>query len=415
MVLIHLRHSAIAVLLLYMFHIVRNISSAYFFLLGASLLFFSFYFIVNIRKIKFQSIFFIIYFSWFFASLISIITINDLSDVFIGLTRFWTAIPLIFVAIVLSTQSIETPVKIMSVFFGVAALFYPWQYSFGAIEWFADSSERAGGERFASLVGSLTAYGVNLSFPLLGTLIYFKGVKRTALFCLIVMGALLSLQKAAIVNVFIVLLGACYLGTLKITTLVYISLIFTSIISSILYYDPKDGALGILSNQILGLLTSDIDISGDVTLWESVLERITTLPAEAIGYYSNEFLMITGVGVVGGAGALGYPDVPMAHNGLVEIYLIFGLFFGSFISLFLIYFLFISISGLKFRKNIHNIELRFLYFTYILWFFNYLFSGGALFHPIGSAIVWLVISRIIFLRKANASRKIYKIHASTAT
>src|SRR5690606_15148779 len=77
----------------------------------------------------------------------------------------------------------------------------------GPVWWFAEASQREGLTRYASLVGSLTAYGVYGSFAL--PIIYFlcrnKYLKVAGLI-FVVAGLLVTLQKAAIANLVIFLL-----------------------------------------------------------------------------------------------------------------------------------------------------------------------------------------------------------------
>lgn len=389
----NLQYAARGVLTLYLFHLVRNITPVYFLVLGALLGVLLGLVAYCGRKVRFDFLVFVVFFFWIYASFITLFQSEAYGDSAVGLFRFWVSVPLVIVGMVCSMAPIRIPMRLVSLFFGFAALTFLWQYAFGAIYWFAESSERAGGDRFASLAGSLTAYGVFLGVPALAALVYFRGVSRLFLFGLLTMGAILSLQKAALANVSIALLAAVWLGVVRVRTFVGAVAMAMLVGVVILSVAPQEGVLGIVSRQSIGVLSSNSEITGDVSFIESVIDRLTDLPSEALAFYSPESLVL-GVGVFGGAGALGYPDLPMAHNGLVEILLIFGLLFGWILIVFLIGLSIWSLVSLRKRSQVIGTEIGFLYAAYVIWFVNYVFSGGGLFHPIGASLLWLVVFRI---------------------
>ena len=49
------------------------------------------------------------------------------------------------------------------------------------------------------------------------------------------------------------------------------------------------------------------------------------------------------------------------------------------------------------EKKIAGYKLGFLCSAFIIWFVNYVFSGGGLFHPVGAALFWLVVFRFLYL------------------
>ncbi|HFF2065219.1 TPA: hypothetical protein ACGBF3_005917, partial [Pseudomonas aeruginosa] len=103
-------------------------------------------------------------------------------------------------------------------------------------------------------------------------------------------------------------------------------------------------------------------------------------------------------GVFGGGGVLGYAQYPMAHNGIVELLCIYGFIFGGLAVLLLLLLFVYSVFLLVFRRRkIACTELGFLCSAFIIWFVNYVFSGGGLFHPVGAALFWLVVFRFLYL------------------
>lgn len=380
---------ALLVLVMYLFHIARNLTPFYYLLLGASILIFFVLAVCNSRRVKLDPLAFFILLLWLYASVLSVIGSEVYGDPLVGLIRLWTTIPLVFVALAVARGYAVVAAKAIALFFALAALSFVWQYMFGAVDWFAESSERAGGTRFASLAGSLTAYGTLVGFPVLVAVVYFSGVWRLCLVLLLVLGALMSLQKAAIANVVIALLIGWRLGAVRIQTIVLGGLVACIGFLSLLLFDTQAGD-GIVMRFVIGNITSNSSLSADVSFFDSIIDRVTGLPAQALRFHGNETL-VAGAGVFGGGGTLGYPEIPMAHNGLIEILAIFGYFVGGVVVIALISLLVFSVVSLMRRPSVAKPELGFISGSYFIWFLNYLFSGGGLFHPIGAAILWLII------------------------
>ncbi|MEN1592873.1 hypothetical protein AAIH63_34090, partial [Pseudomonas aeruginosa] len=89
---------------------------------------------------------------------------------------------------------------------------------------------------------------------------------------------------------------------------------------------------------------------------------------------------------------------PMAHNGIVELLCIYGFIFGGLAVLLLLLLFVYSVFLLVFRRRkTACTELGFLCSAFIIWFVNYVFSGGGLFHPVGAALFWLVVFRFLYI------------------
>lgn len=88
----------------------------------------------------------------------------------------------------------------------------------------------------------------------------------------------------------------------------------------------------------------------------------------------------------------------MAHNGIVELLCIYGFIFGGLAVLLLLLLFVYSVFLLVFRRRkTACTELGFLCSAFIIWFVNYVFSGGGLFHPVGAALFWLVVFRFLYI------------------
>ncbi|EOT7836353.1 hypothetical protein ACNH7Y_000795 [Pseudomonas aeruginosa] len=391
------RSVALVLLSVFLFHILRNLSGAYYLVLAGFCGLFFLLFINNWRDIKYSALGIFVIFFWTYASLVSMLWFDLYGDYSIGIFRLWASLPLLFVAMVLARENLKVPMQLISFFFSLAALSFLWQYAFGPIEWFAEASERAGGARFASLVGSLTAYGAMVGVPALASLFYLKGWTRVVCFFLLCLGAMLSLQKAALANILIVLFFAYWLNLIKKTYLFFTFLLAGLGLSVFFLADFGTGSLETVHRLVVGLLTSDSSVSQDVPFFESIFDRVTALPSEALSFYGSEILVL-GAGVFGGGGGLGYAQYPMAHNGIVELLCIYGFILGGLAVLLLLLLFVYSVFLLVFRRRkIACIELGFLCSAFIIWFVNYVFSGGGLFHPVGAALFWLVVFRFLYL------------------
>ncbi|WP_179196097.1 hypothetical protein [Pseudomonas aeruginosa] len=391
------RSVALVLLFVFLFHILRNLSGAYYLVLAGFCGLFFLLFINNWRDIKYSALGIFVIFFWTYASLVSVLWFDLYGDYSIGIFRLWASLPLLFVAMVLARDNLKVPMQLISFFFSLAALSFLWQYVFGPIEWFAEASERAGGARFASLVGSLTAYGVMVGVPALASLFYLKGLARVVCFFLLCLGAMLSLQKAALANIVIVLFFAYWLKLIKKTYLFFTFLLAGLGLSVFFLADFGAGSLETVHRLIVGLLTSDSSVSQDVPFFESIFDRVTALPLETLSFYGSEILVL-GAGVFGGGGVLGYAQYPMAHNGIVELLCIYGFIFGGLAVLLLLLLFVYSVFLLVFRRRkTACTELGFLCSAFIIWFVNYVFSGGGLFHPVGAALFWLVVFRFLYI------------------
>lgn len=336
----------------------------------------------------------------FYASFTTLLNADLYGPPGIGLGRLWVSAPLIIVASYLAKWRIDVPLKIVTVFFVMAALSFPLQYAIGPISWFAEASERAGGVRYSSLVGSLTAYGILVAVPAFAALWYWTGKKRVLAFGILALGALMSLQKAALANMALAVCFAFWLSPRRkamFRDLVVLAIL--GILGGVIIGIRGGFAIGV--RYLDGILTGDRSLTGDVSFYTSILERIIQLPSLAIEYFNSGNLFV-GAGAFGGAGALGYDGLPMAHNGLVEVMLIFGFWIGGAMVLAML-----VLTGRSLLRIVScrrsECERNALACTYVLWVINYIFSGGVIFQPIGAIIFWLVVQRMFKLRR-NSKR-----------
>lgn len=314
-------------------------------------------------------------------------------DVFIGWSRLIFVLPIYWVVIVMVRQplGVVRVGRLVTWISFFAALTIPLQFMIGPIPWFAESSERSGLPRYASLFGSLTTLGVVNGAAIL--VAYFSFKSRLLTYFLvsgIIIGSVLSLQKAAILNILIAtsLVLLIRRPRLKEVIVGLFSILLVALISFSFFGEKFQSYF----NSIRILASSEAANSNDVSISESILDRITTLPAMAIHYHGADTLFY-GVGPIGGAGAFGYPDVPMAHNGLVDILLIGGATY---------FFLFLFGTALCFggswrffRKNANFTWSRVGFFCILIVLINIPFSGLIFFSP--SAAMFLAYGMTLTL------------------
>ena len=390
---------AILITIMYWFHLLRNLSSIYFFLLGLFIFFailLKLQTLFKVNRLNFNI--FIIFILWVYATIATFFQQLQSNDsVLIGIIRFWSVFPLIYVAAELAKYSVIFRMRLFVIFYIIAAATLPLQYIFGSIEWFAESSSRAGADRFASLTGSLTSFGVSLGVAGLAALCFLPKSISGLVFIFLALGGILTLQKAALANIFLALIFFIWIkdGSLKsIFNYLLRFAIFTFLVIFISIFiskfSPMVSYLLDLSFRITsGVILNDVNLSDDVGFFQSIYDRVTELPLLAISYYRT-IVLVFGAGVFGAAGSLGYPDIPMAHNGIVEIILIFGVPLGLLINFYLIV---IIVKFFLFAKNSSDAEIKFISMCTILFYINNIFSGGGFFQPISAFIFWSIFFR----------------------
>ncbi|NMM26340.1 MAG: hypothetical protein HHJ12_03380 [Glaciimonas sp.] len=370
-------------------HLFRNLSVAYIALqvIIIILAVIFYYFNFNILKNDAISLIFLISLCSY-VILLSIIYDDEFGDVAIGLFRFSSLILTFLVAlIVLKSEKIDKFWIIFSQFSALCALSLYYQFIFGPIEWFAESSERAGFARYASLAGSLTVYGVLCGMAVISSFFYFRGWRRVLLIIIIVSGGFISLQKAAIANIFLAAIGIAIVERVSVKKLLKNSLLVISVGTIALWATGLYDIASVGFKSSLGVANDDIQT--DVSLWQSALDRLVELPSIVFNFYGFNRLF-WGVGVFGGSGSLGYPDLPMMHNAFGDIIAIAGI--PVFIAV-LFYFLFLLFKACRYFKFItySNSQMKVSVLLFFMSFLNMLFASGNFFQPVIATILWITV------------------------
>ena len=319
-------------------------------------------------------------------------------SIFIGISRCIFVLP-IYIAILIQpennrnqTQNIVGVIIFISV---IAALSIILQFLIGPISWFAESSARSGLPRYASLFGSLTAFGlVNGPAIILNYCFTRSKYLSSLFFVILIAGSILSLQKAAIVNMILATFFMAWIKRPSLKELVSY-LLFTlmgGVAVAMLFYQQMIGYLS--SIRVFegdGSTTSD-----DFSIAESIQDRIITLPSSAIDFHGSSTLWL-GLGPIGGSGAFGYPEIPMSHNGIVDLFLIGGI---PYFLIFLTLCLCVSIVILKTTKKHTNFTSMIVGgFVVGIIVLNIPFSGLLFFTPSGALFLAAGL-RLLCIRKS---------------
>jgi hypothetical protein len=309
-----------------------------------------------------------------------------------NIVRFLT--PFIGLIIICSNRFEERQLRTISAIFLavvlLAALSIFYQVLYGPIQWFADSSERAGVQRYASLLGSLTTFGTAAPIALLVAARY---VRISTVFCIIaavlLVAAIMSLQKAALGGLIVVLPFIVALLARRTMFLGAFGLAVLLLIASMLL---PAGFADYL--EVGWRYFTDRDFSTqDVTFSESVLSRLTEYPAELVEHHGIGSLGL-GVGLRGGSGIFGYDQEPMAHNAIMDYLAIGGVVFLAYAGWIIGRMLFTMIALPKLVRCgvLATQDATFVAGLGILYLVNLPFSSGVEYHPSTCWIPGIIIA-----------------------
>lgn len=391
-----------AVLVITQLHLLRNVSPVYFLaFLGSfiSALWFVLYRWRLTSDIEKIAIYFLlaIFLTPMFTMLAGVVAgkYNGFGEVAVGVSRTIFSLPIYLVILALPShrESINKLLLTVALITLVAALSIPYQFIFGPVEWFADSSERSGLARYASLFGSLTALGLVSGYGILAAIMSIRTTAfSAAVITGIVMGAVLSLQKAAIVNMLIALLIVPFIKTIQVKKLFYMLLFLLFFFGGVGSYFSDE--ISRFSDSFRLFSDSESGQTDDVSLAESINERIFDQPRVAIEYHGVGSLWF-GIGPVGGGGGFGFPDRPNAHNGIVELLLIGGVGYLLLFSAFVAFIVFQGLKNMRLNNEKHLVRLG--VFCVFMQLLNMLFSGLILFSP-SNAVFFAVALKCLLLR-----------------
>ena len=376
------------------FAILRNVSFLYLILppIFALAIVLRSNFVVKNKSILFI---YIIFIGWTcFVALFSPIYNPD-PDVIYQVPRLFFSIltPLVFCFVADQKKAADGAIIIFVACYAIAVFTYIFQINFGAIEWFSDEPmERGTVLRYATNLGSGNIYGIGIGSALLASLLFIKrDVVKFTIVTIILLGAILSMQKATIVNV--ILAFVLYFLVLKKwpSFMMIFSSIVMLIITYVFYiYFPSS----VLSIYILEFINNGfgIDVLGDGSLRrdtvlseENLWERFAGIHVENIFEQHPEMLIsLIGVGITGAGGGMGLPQYLQAHSTYWDIF-----FMGGITYLLIVIALFSAVQFALWRNK--DFMSRFWFFSNIVIFVNMFAASALIFHPILSLPLWLSV------------------------
>ncbi len=252
---------------------------------------------------------------------------------------------------------------------------------------------------YSSIIGSVTSYGVCFSTAIF--IIFFNNKLNSILKIIFItsifIGAILSMSKAAFINIFICLFIMAIFYKWNKNKFIVPSIIILLIISFFLFETLRTGALGLYVNttghELGGLKYNEHYIP----ITERALNRfLYNFDAE---FFTSAKDYILGIGVFGGGGVFFSKNIGTTHNSYLDIYTMGGVFFISIIVITFIVCLY-QLFKLSFIKK--DILALVLFLSNSVLFFNMFFFNGALFHPIVSFPFWV---SLVYIRKFNSQIK----------
>lgn len=358
--------------------------------------------------------------------LLSVGTISSLGAL-IGLGRYLFAIPILFAFLlyVRDFRTLKLAVVGISIFVALGNLSVPWQMAFGEVSWLDSDYKRGGFDRYASILGNVTAIGISAGFYFAIVLVLMPpGLWKILISVAIIVSAIASLSKAAIFNLAIPVVGLIGLAfftrfrviaKLPFTTILGSILLVGSVISIALFVPSVRGRV-LVSLASFGVSGSDELRTDDVDVATSFQERLLQHPVRVL---NNLDKVMGPVGHLTGAG-FGMSStalVPqadelstMAHNQLAEFWALGGVFYLVLFIVFLIYVLYRIIFLINYCYSARlDQERRFfvcMLVVMICYLANLPFANGLTYQPTQATIFWLffaliILPKTVLLRQVN--------------
>lgn len=411
----------------------RNISLLYFFIISSFIFYF---FIKNFRNIAIFNRELIIFYAFlyysFFVVFISFLYLYfEFILPFQGIPRL-LLLPLISYILIYeitSEKQFRYILIICLIAYMLGSLSIIFQFIFfGPLDWLTYPSTRGGYPRYASVLGSLTVFGSVVGYALIlisnNKLIKSNFIK-IVFFTILVMGTIMSMSR---VGIFFFLLSLIvlliylfiyenrnffkYLIVLVIFSLAAYFFILTienfQLVNkegNIQVYDLKkyiDTAIALSIGEVFQLYSSSLNYIKDtnpITFDLALNDRLLKFFTNSFSYYYHDMsygilLLITGVGLHGGAGVMGMPGAS-AHSGIGDLF-----FMGGPIYLLIFLILYTRIQLFLF-KNIKLGLNNIFFISNLIFLVNAIFVAGSIFQPAISMIFWLSISYVYSQKRQN--------------
>ena len=387
----------------------RNLSPAYYLLLGAGIAFYMIPILKNEKFFKFNKeflpLYIFIYYTLFVAvwSFFYLMSLEPLA----ALPRLllMPMIAFVFLYFLKDKTDYILMLKVILFCFTLGSASIVFQFFFGEVPWFASSATRGSLVRYSSILGSLTVFGTIVGFQFL--LIFSPSeiiksfVLRSILFLILLLGVALSLQKTSVfilfISFFILMIFNLWINgpRIKLNHLL-MGITTLSLLPVLIAIDPT------FQNYVSTLLTASTGL--DISSFSSSLVEVRNVSESTIStyeiwmrligfasvvyeYYGN-FIWFIGIGVKGGAGVMGLEGIS-SHNGLADLLVMGG-------PIYLIIFLYIYFFIQKSLYKDLNSSLDATFFVSNLIFLIIAIpTAGAVFQPSVSILFWLSAAYVL--------------------
>lgn len=319
-----------------------------------------------------------------------------------------TILPILIFRTLRGQDVILFSIKVLLGCYVLAAISYLYQIYFGAIEWFSDEPmERGTVYRYATNLGSGNIYGIGVGSAIVLTWVMIRhAILRSIIIILLLIGVMLSLQKAGFVNMLMAFVVIFILENKnKRLVLALLTMTFFSALYFWVYLFPFS-TIGIYAAEFLNN-TLSIDIFQDGTLrrdttldGENISERIAGLHVDAIlSQHSIPIVILFGVGITGAGGGMGLPEYLQAHSTYWDLF-----FVGGVPYLFVTVCMMILTQRALARRS--DKLSRMFYWSNWIFVVNMTSASAAIFHPILALPFWLSLAHSstlgsVAIRNAN--------------
>lgn len=376
--------------------------------------------IFDYKKIDFKlrnplTIFFILLLLCFF--LITLITLIQSSDwnspannLFIAICKLWISplFAIILFFLIKTKEDLDRIIYLYIFIFLLAVISIFLQNLFGHIPLFGNdyyglnenNQARYTIVGYSSIIGSVVAYGVSFYTAVFFIIFItrFNYIIKGILISLVLIGAILTMSKAAFINIFLILLLLSFLlKKYQIWKILLIVIIFTCIV--IYYSTILTVATLALSSNILGIeLGTDnlINTKYYVPFFDRVIGRLG-FNYDFPELFDSTMDYILGVGLIAGGGVFNSFFTGTSHNTFVDLYTMGGI---PIIASIVLLICTMQIKLLKiYLAHKDKMSLAFILSNSLL-FFNMFFFNGGLFQPLISFSFWL---SLVYLFKMQFS------------
>jgi hypothetical protein len=326
----------------------------------------------------------------------------------IGRLFFITSLPIFLIFYYADEDFTKLALRVYVYIYLIAAWSYFYQIQFGPIEWFSDEPmERGSVFRFSTTLGSGNIYGIGLGCALLFTsFLNFNKIIKILIFGSLLIGSIMSMQKAAILNIIIWIFLYIFVFNRKNAKKILFLLtvvVFMIIIYAYVFDDEFFSAYlqEFLFNSIgLNLFDNPNLVKSTVLDVDNIIERFIGVNIPIILSSHNPVtLFLIGIGSTGVGGGMGMPEYPQSHSTYWDL-----LFMGGIV--YLLIYIILIISILKKLIEINTGISRLIFWSIIIYSFNAFAATAAIFHPILSFPVWI---GLIVATNSKPTRKCNRI------